>query len=98
MKEQQIQKNIIDYLRIKGYFVFKNSSVGIYVKKTGKYIPTQTRGVADLTAIKDGQVYLIEVKTDKGVQSEYQKEFQKNWEVKGGTYIIGGLGEVMSKL
>ena len=98
LKEQTIQKMIIDYLRLKGYFVYKNSSVGIYVKKTGHYIPAQTRGVADLTAIKDKQVYQIEVKKKGGVQSEYQKEFQKNWEDKGGIYLIGGLKDIIDKL
>jgi len=96
--EQKEQKAIIDYLRIKGYFVYKNSSVGIYVRKTGKYIPAQTKGIADLTAIKNGQVYQIEVKAPNGKQSDNQKLFQKEWETKGGIYIIGGFDSVIKVL
>jgi len=93
--EQKEQKNIIDWLKIKGFFVYKNSSVGIYKKSTGSYIPAQTKGVADLTAIKDGQVYQIEVKAPGGRQSDNQKEFQREWEARGGKYILGGLAEII---
>ncbi len=94
--EQKEQKAIIDYLKIRGFFVYKNSSVGIYVRKTGSYIPAQTKGIADLTAIKDGKVFQIEVKASSGGrQSENQKDFQKEWESKGGKYIIGGLQDVI---
>lgn len=94
--EKDIQKSIIDYLEVIGVFVYKNSTVGIYKKATDSYIPAQTKGVADLTAIRDGQVYQIEVKTKTGRQSDHQKEFQENWESAGGIYILGGMDEVMA--
>ena len=96
--EQKEQKAIIDYLRLRGYFVYKNSSVGIYIRKTDKYIPAQTKGIADLTAIKDGKVYQIEVKAPNGRQLDNQKEFQKEWEKRGGVYILGGFEEVINQL
>jgi len=98
MLESQIQKQIIDYLRLRGYFVYKNVSVGTYNKKTDRYIPMSTKGIADLTAIKDGKVYQIEVKRKGGKQSQYQKDFQKDWEAKGGVYILGGFEEVIDIL
>ena len=86
--EKDIQKAIIDYLRMTGCFVYKNRSVGIYKTATGSYIPSQTVGVADLTAIKKGIVYQLEVKTSTGKQSPGQQQFQKDWEEHGGKYFI----------
>jgi len=86
--EQQIQKGIIDYLRIKGWFVYKNSTVGTYKQSTGKYIPAQTRGVADLTAIKDGHAVQIEIKKPGCKQSENQLIFADDWMSHGGHYVV----------
>lgn len=97
--EQDIQKQIIDYLRYQGWFVIKNNTVGIYKKSTDSYIPNPARGLADLTAIKNGQVIMIEVKKKGGKQSDNQKEFQKNWEDKGGKYyLVFNLEEVINKI
>ncbi len=72
------------YLKLKGVFFYHNlAGMGVYP------------GISDLTAIKDGKVYQIEVKASNGRQSDYQKEFQRNWEESGGTYIIGGIDEVI---
>ena len=92
------QKAIIDYLRLNGWFVYKNNNIGIYNKKTGSYIPAQTKGIPDLTCIKDSQVYQIEVKINKNKQSDNQKSFQGEWESKGGVYIIGDLDDVIKAI
>jgi len=96
VKEQDIQKAVMNYLTLVGYFVFKNSTTGIYKKDTGHYIPAQTKGVADLTAIKNGKVVMLEIKTPTGKMSDNQKSFQQQWEAKGGRYICGGLDEIMA--
>lgn len=88
IKEQDIQKQIIDYLTLMGWFVIKNNTVGIWKAKTKSYIPNQSKGLADLTTIKDGNVIMIEVKRKYGKQSPNQIEFQKNWEEHGGKYIL----------
>ncbi len=49
MKEQDIQAKIIKYLSDQGWLVTKN-------------IATSRKGTPDLTAIKDGQAFMIEVK------------------------------------
>jgi hypothetical protein len=70
-----------------GYFgcYFYHNLQGIGAKK----------GLPDLTAIdRKGQTWQIEVKAPNGRQSDWQKEFQKEWEAKGGHYICGGLDEV----
>ncbi len=81
------KKAIKDYLNLIGAFVYHNlAGLGVYP------------GVPDLTAIYKGNVYQIEVKTDKGKQSSNQKTFQQRWEESGGTYILGGLNDVIDKL
>jgi len=77
LKESEIQAQIRDYLRLCGWFVVKiHQSLGSYW------------GIADLYALRGGQHVWIEVKTDRGVQSEYQKKFQRDIEKHGGTYIL----------
>ena len=77
VKETHIRKQIQDYLRWKGFFVYYClAGLGAYP------------GLSDLVATKNGITYHIEVKTPKGRQSEKQKEFQADLESAGGRYIL----------
>ena len=81
------KKAIKDYLTLEGIFYYHNlAGLGCYP------------GIADITAIKNGIVYQIEVKAAKGRQSELQRQFQASWEAAGGVYILGGIDEVMTAL
>ena len=77
-KESDIRKQIQDYLRWNGWFVFYHlqGGVGVY------------RGLPDLQAVKDGKTIYIEVKRPGGRQSEHQKRFQRDIEKHGGQYIL----------
>jgi Holliday junction resolvase len=75
--ETAIKKQIKDYLKIKGWLCFYN------LQGLGSY-----PGIPDLTAIKDGRVLQIEVKTLKGKQSAKQVSFQADWEAFGGEYVV----------
>jgi hypothetical protein len=46
------------------------------------------RGIPDICAVKNGRTVWLEVKSAKGVQSDYQKEFQWYLEHHGGEYFI----------
>jgi hypothetical protein len=51
-------------------------------------------GVADMTYLKDGKAYFFELKTDKGRQSENQRNWQQLVEAAGFSYqIIRSLNE-----
>ena len=77
MKERDIRKQIQDYLRWTGWFVYYNlAGLGSYP------------GLSDLVAVKDGRVVHIEIKAPKGKQSEWQKRFQDRLEAAGGEYIL----------
>ena len=76
-KETDIQNQIRDYLRMKGWFVIRHQqSMG------------SLKGLSDLSALKDGITIYIEVKTSKGHQSQYQMQFQHDIEAHGGIYIL----------
>jgi hypothetical protein len=46
------------------------------------------RGLADLQAIRTGEVVMVEVKTQTGRLSEAQEQFGKSWQAGGGTFIV----------
>lgn len=76
--ESEIRRQVVDYLRIKGWFCFHvlQGGVGVY------------RGIPDLIAVRDGRVLFIELKTARGRQSEHQKKFQADLEAAGGEYVL----------
>ncbi len=83
--ENREKQAIKQYLRIKGLFFYHNlAGLGVYP------------GIPDITAIDlTGKIFQIEVKAKSGIQSDCQKKFQNMWEANGGTYILGGIDEVM---
>jgi len=75
--EGDILKSVRSYLRLEGFYVIRNQqSLG------------SLKGLSDLTAIRDDITLWIEIKKPKGYQSIYQKEFQREVESHGGTYIV----------
>jgi Holliday junction resolvase-like predicted endonuclease len=83
MKECVIEKQILDWLNQNGFMAWKPfDSVS-----THRYA-YQIAGVSDIIAVKQGVVYFIEVKNEKGKQSPAQKVFQKKLEEHGGTYVL----------
>ena len=75
--ETVIQNAIRDLLRMDGWLVIRHQ------QNLGSYL-----GLTDLSAVKDGKTIYIEVKTPTGRQSAYQKQFQKDIEEHGATYIL----------
>lgn len=75
--ENDVKKQIKDYLDIKQYFHFH------IMQGMGAY-----RGIPDRIALKDGRILFIEAKSPKGRQSEHQKEFQRQVEKAGFEYIL----------
>lgn len=88
MKESEVQKMLLDYLRIRGWFAFKVNTAGIFKQKTGNYIPNPNRGCPDIFAAKGGITIAVEAKSEKGAQSDFQKEWQRNWEAAGCRYLL----------
>jgi hypothetical protein len=90
VKETDIQREIILYLRMKKCFVVRLNNLGVFDPKRQAFraSPNTTPGVSDLLLVDDGHAVFIEVKSAKGIQSENQKIFQQNAEKSGARYIL----------
>ena len=86
MKEQFIQKKILNYLEDDGYYCLK-------LAKTNK------NGIADIIAIKPNRVFFVEVKSEKGIVSELQKHRIEELKQNGiQTLVVKSLDELKSLL
>lgn len=75
--EKDVKKQVRDYLRIRGWFVFP------VTQHLGSY-----KGISDFIACKKGQVLFIECKAPKGYLSKEQRRFKESIEASGCTYIV----------
>ena len=81
--ETSEKKLIKDWLNLTGWFVYHNlAGLGVYP------------GIADLTAIKEGVIVQIEIKTKANKQSDRQREFEGRWKTAGGYYVSGGFDKI----
>ena len=75
MTEHDIQSSIRIKLSELGYCVFR-INVGRFKTEDGRWFDTGLpKGFSDLIAVKDGRIYFLEVKTDKGKASKEQLNF-----------------------
>lgn len=87
--ETVIRKSIMDELKKSGWFVIYFLQMGF-----GQY-----KGMSDLLCMRDGQVVFVECKTETGVQSPEQVQFQKDCETHGVRYILArGVNDVKDML
>lgn len=88
--EHAIQVGIVKYLRAIGVFCFAVPNGGKRDAKTGAYLKDEgaLAGVADLIVVMNDVIVFIEIKTDKGKQSESQRQFQEEVEKRGHLYLI----------
>ena len=98
--EQQIQKQILDYLRYRGIFCWKNNTAGIFVRSRNTFIPSHAPGVADILGIlKDGRFLAIEVKAAKGKVAPHQQAFLDEIAARGGVaFVARSIEDVQQKL
>ena len=77
LKEADILSHVRSYLRWAGWYVIRiQQGLGCH------------KGVSDLIAVKDGSVYFIEIKTEKGKMSAHQENFKVNIEERGCHYFV----------
>lgn len=91
-KESDILNSICEYLSYKKDLMFwRQNTSSIFNAKYGTYraMPKYSmNGIPDIIVIKDGFFVGLEVKRNKGKQSEAQKEFEKICKENGGEYWI----------
>lgn len=97
MSEHDAQKAILDWLACRRIFHWRNNSGAMVSEYKGKsrFMRFGSPGSPDIFAMHKGVCYGIEVKAEKGKQSDAQKEFQLRFEAAGGVYIVAkGIDEV----
>jgi hypothetical protein len=80
------------YLQSQGIFFWKQPMAGFYDANRKAFRKHQSpfvmNGVSDFLAVIDGKIVCLEIKSPSGVQSESQKEFEKQIKAAGGKYFV----------
>lgn len=89
--EHAIEQQILEWLNLEGWLAWKLKDSASYDPGQKKFLTPggfRINGVSDVVAVKDGVVLFLEVKTEKGRQSDAQKMFEKKLAEKGGRYFV----------
>ena len=94
IKEQAIQRQILDYLKLKGFLAFKFNNYGLRGRKT------YTVGISDIIGCdKNGRFVAIEVKKKGGKPTLEQTFFLERVSHNNGIAILAySLDDVIDKL
>ena len=88
-KESEIQKAILDYLRLRGIFCWKTNNVGIFKQSTGRYIKVGVGGISDIIGITpQGRLIAVEVKRKGKSPTPEQKLFLEQIIAKKGIGFV----------
>lgn len=101
LSEKDIQKSILDYLRLKKYVAFKHHSTGSGVRNGQTFFFAHSeKGISDIIGCsKEGRFIAIEVKKPGGKPSEEQLEFLEGVRQCGGIAILAySLDDVIGKV
>jgi hypothetical protein len=91
--EAEIQKNIVEILKLKNYIVIRlNSGMRMIGKRVVRFYQIMNNGAIsgfpDLFAIKNNKILMIEVKSKKGKLRESQEDFRKLAEKHGNSILV----------
>jgi len=87
VKETEIQAAILDYLRLKGRFFWRNNS-GAFKTERGGFYRVGTPGAPDIIGCVAGKFVGLEVKTAKGKLSDEQEAFAHLLRANSGQYHV----------
>lgn len=85
--EKDIQKAILQYLKAKRIFHYRQNS-GAFKTENGFMRTASVNGLPDIVAIKEGIYIGLEVKTQNGRQSDAQRGIQDEITKAGGFYFV----------
>lgn len=98
-KEKEIQSAILDYLKARKVFCWKEHSGGLPVQDGKYFIPIGLKGKSDILGIYKGRFLAIEVKRPSGVLSPDQAYFLKKIKEEGGiSFVAHSIDEVIENL
>lgn len=100
MKEKDLKRQILEFLKLNGIFAWNNRNVGVYNPKYKTYIPSQIKGISDIIGIlPSGKFLAIEVKVNYNKPTEHQKWFLETIKKYNGVAILAySLDDVINAL
>lgn len=88
-KESEIQRDILQLLKLHGVFCWRNNNAGIFDNKTGRWRGSNSLlGASDILGIYKGKFLAIEVKRPKGRLTQHQKDFIDRVNKEGGIGFV----------
>lgn len=96
LSEHQIQALILDWLKLKGIFHYRQNSGGM--KKGKHFLKFGAKGAPDIVCVVKGQYVGIEVKGPKGSMTLGQVFFGHQLTCAGGLYLIASTLEDVTKV
>jgi Holliday junction resolvase len=100
VKEQDIQRDILDYLEARGYDIWKYPSQGMLVGKGGgKRVKQKMKGIPDIIGwTNEGYFLAIEVKRPGYDPSDDQQKFIDKVNKKGGlAFVASSVDDVIER-
>lgn len=90
MREQDIQRQILDWLELQHIFHWRANTGAFAGEYKGKkrFVRFGKKGTPDIFAVLGGKIFGIEVKGPKGRISEDQAQFGMELRLAGGEYIV----------
>lgn len=88
--ENTVVKAIMQYLKCRGYLVWRQNSTGVYDAKRRVFRKTYygMPGIGDIFCVAYGRFYSIECKSPKGKQTPEQKSYEIALTQAKGFYIL----------
>ena len=88
--ENHLTGSILQYLRLKGIFCWRQNNHPVFDPKTKRYRSMNgIKGVPDILGVlPDGRALGIEVKSPKGKQSPDQIVFAEEYKERGAVYLV----------
>ena len=84
-----LTNSVINYILYNGHFASRIQSQGQYSPTRGRWIKSKVRrGIGDIIACVNGKFWMIEIKTGKDRQSDFQKSVEQDVIKAGGVYLI----------
>ncbi len=88
MKEQDLVRQILDYLNLKGHFVWRNNT-GAFTNSKNQFFRFGLRGSADILGIsKDGKFIAVECKQPGKKPTFFQEQFLGEITLRKGWAIV----------
>lgn len=88
--EHNIQKSIVRWFKREypEYLIFASCNEACYTRKTYFTEAGMLNGVSDLVVVLPSKVIFVELKTERGIQSKSQKEFEFKIKSIGHEYYL----------